>query len=163
MAIDGLEALVPWSNVEHWLPDMLEAEMPDGIAATSRMEDGQPLPFLLVKETPLVGPPHVEYGLARKADVEVHCFAEGVDAEDDARDLAVACEIALKKFEGRLVTPAEKLARVFVTESAVRRIDWEDPTGPVQYQDLPTQVERFKVGARLVIARRNGKGILDGS
>lgn len=160
MPIEGLEGLIPWSNVEHWLPAMMSDELPEGISVISRLRDGQPYPFILVKETPLSGSPHVDRDRARFVDVEAHCFAEGIDAEDDARDMAVACETVLRRFgdEGRLVTAAEKFADVRIVESAARRSDWSDAVSTVQYQDLPTGVERFRVQARLVIARRNRKG-----
>lgn len=153
MAIPGLDN-VRWDNVERWLPGLLAEALPASVDVTSRLEEGQEFPFVLVKEVPLVGPPHIKSALLRLADVELHCFAQGLDAEDDAYDLAVACEEVLLGLRGCLVTPSEKLAQVVLTEGAVRRVDWADSTGPVQYQDLPTQVERFGVSARLVVARR---------
>lgn len=162
--IDGLDHLVRFRSVDDWLPGLLREGLPVGIPVMSRLRDGQSYPFVLVKEVPLVGAPPVDRDFVYAADVEVHAFAAGLDAQYDARDLASACESLLASFgrDGRIVGPSEKVAVVRITECAARRTDWSDADSTVQYQDLPVGVERFRVQARVLVTRRNwvevGKG-----
>ena len=37
----------------------------------------------------------------------------------------------------------------------LRRSDWADASGPVQYQDLPQLVERFEATMKVVLLNRN--------
>lgn len=155
--IQGLKKLVRWRSVEDWLHDYLR----DGLAGSdppiqvvTRMRDGQPMPFITVKEVPLLGVPPEEPDWLRFADVEINCFTDGIEAEVDGFNLASACETLLRKLPDHLVDGRERVRGVQIREPAARRSDWADATSSVQYQDLAIGVERFRVQARLILARR---------
>lgn len=86
----------------------------------------------------------------------IHTFCRGIDAEIDAANLAWACVNAIKDaaLRGDSVGDGQVIVWSKLVMEPLRRSDWQDASGPVQYQDLPQLVERYESWMRVRIIHR---------
>lgn len=145
--------------VETFLPEWLEADLPDGVTCRSRIEEGNAVPYVMIVEVqPTTGGQFIRSDDAVDVlEFEVHTFTSGLDAEDVAWRISWSIIKLLRDYaaRGRRVPGRESFVKAFeLMERPRRREDWADSTGPVQYQDLPVGVERFVFQARLVVLHR---------
>nr|DAO00114.1 MAG TPA: tail completion protein [Caudoviricetes sp.] len=146
-------------TVEAFLPEWLEADLPDGVTCRSRIEEGDAVPYVMVVEVqPTTGGQFIRSDDAVDVlEFEVHTFTSGLDAEDTAWRISWSIIKLLRDYatRGRRVPGRESFVKAFeLMERPRRREDWADSTGPVQYQDLPVGMERFVFQARLVVLHR---------
>lgn len=153
-----LKQLAGWRpQAEDFIPGILRAYLPSYVRVTSRIEEGADFPFVEVSSC------RGDDGRVRSrrslqvVNFTIQAFTQGVDAEEDASNLCWACVDAVldagrrgdRLSDGSILTEAEAVMR------PLRRSDWADASGPVQYQDLPQLVERFEAKMKVVLLNRN--------
>lgn len=144
-------------QVEEWLPGLLRDRLPSNVHVTSSLKDGQEMPCVLVKTVPMVGKPSAYWRWKQRIDFEIHVYAEGIDAEADAADLAEDVRAILMELgESNLVLfdGAASLVECAIWKDPHRKSDWADSNSVVQFQDLPQATERFLIEARAVLHYR---------
>lgn len=140
---------------EDFLPGMLRRDLPASVAVGSRKPEQMAYPFVLVQGV------SNGYGYSPVRDgldvvgVNFSVYTDGVDAEVDGMRLAWLVWRLLSKY-AQNNEPTGEDGRSFIRvarllERPVRRPDWADAVGPVQYQDLPTGTERHRLIASLSI------------
>lgn len=80
----------------------------------------------------------------------------GVDADIDAANLCWAAVNAVKDaaLRGDSVGDGQVIVSSKLVMEPLRRSDWQDASGPVQYQDLPQFVERYEAWMRVRVIHR---------
>lgn len=141
---------------EDVIPDILRKALPSYVRVLSRVEENPQFPFVLVAST------RVSEGQSPVSDqsdmlsFNIHAFCRGIDAEIDAANLTWACVNAIKDAASRgdSVGDGQVIVWSKVVMEPLRRSDWQDASGPVQYQDLPQFVERFEAWMRVRVIHR---------
>jgi hypothetical protein len=131
---------------------VLRKRLPE-VRTQSQIEDDQQAPFILVRRSPEL---QAWRGHSRFVDVvslDVECFTEGPDADEDAGLLAEAVRVAFRDawLENDVYPGLGNLAYHRMTISPHYAPDWATATGPVQYADLPTGFVRYQSTHRLDI------------
>lgn len=141
---------------EDVIPDILRKALPAYVEVRSRVEENPQFPFVLVTSA------RVSEGQSPVSDqvdilsFNIHTFCRGIDAEIDAANLAWACVNAIKQaaLRGDSVGDGQVIVWSKLVMEPLRRSDWQDASGPVQYQDLPQLVERYEAWMRVRIIHR---------
>ena len=153
-----LKQLAGWRpQAEGFVPGILRAYLPSYVRVTSRIEEGAEFPFVEVSSS------RVSEGSVRDdrhlqvVNFTIHSFCQGVDAEEDAANLCWSCVNAVLEAgkRGDKLPDGSIVATADLFMPPLRRSDWADASGPVQYQDLPQLVERFEATMKVVLLNRN--------
>lgn len=88
-----------------------------------------------------------------RAVLDVFCFVEGLNADEDASLLSEAVRIALRNSVNIVVPGLGHLTEVTMTSPPRNAADWDTATGPVQYADLPSGVVRYSTSYVLLVRR----------
>lgn len=149
-------AKVEMSPVEDLLLGLLPQQL-EGIRVQTKIEDDQTFPFILVRSTGSWGNWHGDERFLDAAEVHVQTFADGINADEDAANLAEAVRVTLRDSRNIVVPRRGHLVSCEMTSRPRRAPDWATATGPVQYADLPTGVYRYETQYHVVIRKPDTK------
>ena len=141
---------------EDIIPGILRKVLPGYVRVLSRVEENPQFPFVLVSSA------RVSEGQSPTSDqsdilsFNIHSFCRGVDADIDAANLCWAAVNAVKDaaLRGDSVGDGQVIVAAKLVMEPLRRSDWQDASGPVQYQDLPQFVERYEAWMRVRVIHR---------
>lgn len=141
---------------EDIIPDILRKVLPGYVRVLSRVEETPSFPFILVSSA------RVSEGQSPTSDqsdilsFNIHSFCRGIDADIDAANLCWAAVNAVKDaaLRGDSVGDGQVIVASKLVMEPLRRSDWQDASGPVQYQDLPQFVERYEAWMRVRVIHR---------
>lgn len=149
-------ALVEMSPVEDLLIGLLPSRLA-GIPVQVRVEDDQAIPFALVRSSGSWGTWAGDERFLDAAQIHVHTFAGGLNAEEDAANLAEAIRVTLRDSKNIVVPHRGHIVSVEMTSRPRRVADWATATGPVQYADLPAGVDRYETIYHVIIRKPKDK------
>jgi hypothetical protein len=124
------------------------------IPVQSQIYDDQTFPAIVIHRGDMIGewwggdPRFID-----AARLDVFCFVEGVDADEDGALLSEAVRNALRNSLNQVVPGLGHLTQVTMTSPPRNAADWDTATGPVQYADLPTEVVRYSTTYALSIRK----------
>lgn len=141
---------------EDIIPGILRKVLPGYVRVLSRVEENPQFPFILVSSA------RVSEGQSPTSDqsdilsFNIHSFCRGIDADIDAANLCWAAVNAIKEaaLRGDSVGDGQVIVASKLVMEPLRRSDWQDASGPVQYQDLPPLVERYEAWMRVRVIHR---------
>lgn len=141
---------------EDIIPGILRKVLPGYVRVLSRVEEDPQFPFILVSSA------RVSEGQSPTSDqsdilsFNIHSFCRGIDADIDAANLCWAAVNAVKDaaLRGDSVGDGQVIVASKLVMEPLRRSDWQDASGPVQYQDLPQFVERYEAWMRVRVIHR---------
>lgn len=141
---------------EDIIPGILRKVLPGYVRVLSRVEENPQFPFVLVSSV------RVSEGQTPTSDqsdilsFNIHSFCRGIDADIDAANLCWAAVNAVKDaaLRGDSVGDGQVIVASKLVMEPLRRSDWQDASGPVQYQDLPQFVERYEAWMRVRVIHR---------
>lgn len=141
---------------EDIIPGILRKVLPGYVRVSSRVEENPQFPFVLVSSA------RVSEGQSPTSDqsdilsFNIHSFCRGIDADTDAANLCWAAVNAVKDaaLRGDSVGDGQVIVASKLVMEPLRRSDWQDANGPVQYQDLPQFVERYEAWMRVRVIHR---------
>lgn len=141
---------------EDIIPGILRKVLPGYVRVLSRVEENPQFPFILVSSA------RVSEGQSPTSDqsdilsFNIHSFCRGIDADVDAANLCWAAVNAVKDaaLRGDSVGDGQVIVASKLVMEPLRRSDWQDASGPVQYQDLPQFVERYEAWMRVRVIHR---------
>lgn len=141
---------------EDIIPGILRKVLPGYVRVLSRVEENPSFPFILVSSA------RVSEGQSPTSDqsdilgFNIHSFCRGIDADIDAANLCWAAVNAVKDaaLRGDSVGDGQVIVASKLVMEPLRRSDWQDASGPVQYQDLPQFVERYEAWMRVRVIHR---------
>lgn len=140
------------SPVEDLLLDLLPSKLP-GIQVKSLIADEQTFPLVLARRSGNFGNWAGDPRFLDAAQVTIHTFAEGVNADEDAGLLAEAVRVVLRDSVNVVVPNRGHIVNVTMSSAPRRVTDWATATGPVQYADLPTGVWRYETIYQVAIKK----------
>ncbi|WP_189112243.1 hypothetical protein [Pilimelia terevasa] len=151
---EAVRALAELSPVEDVLLAVLRRKL-NGIQIRSLIAAHQTFPLVVVRRAPQFGLWDGDPRFVDSADVDIHCFAEDPDGDEDAAILSEAVRVVLRDaaMQQASVPGRGHITRVEMTSAPRRAPDWATATGPVQYADLPTGVVRYETTYRIRIRR----------
>ena len=123
------------------------------IPVKTRVAKDQDFPLILVRRGDSFGDWRGESRFLDQALVVVHTFASGPDADEDAALLAEAVRVGMYQSVNNVIPGMGHITKVKMLASPRRAPDWVTATGPVQYADLPTGVERYETRYNVWIKR----------
>ena len=124
------------------------------IPVQSQIYDDQTFPAIVIHRGDMIGewwggdPRFID-----NARLDVFCFVEGVNADEDGALLSEAVRNALRNSINEVVPGLGYLTQVTMTSPPRNAADWDTATGPVQYADLPTEVVRYSTTYALSIRK----------
>lgn len=145
-------AKVEMSPVEDLLLGLLPMQL-EGVRVQTRIEDDQQFPFILIRANGNWGNWSGDERFLDAAQINVHTLADGINAEEDAANLAEAVRVTLRDSRNIVVPRRGHIVSVEMTSRPRRVSDWATATGPVQYADLPTGVDRYETVYHVVIKK----------
>lgn len=152
-------ALVEMSPVEDLLLALLPTKLP-GINVQSLIEDDQRFPLALVRAAGEWGEWSGDPRFLDAAQVVIHTFCEGIDADSDAALLGEAIRVVLRDSVNVVIPGCGHITKVDMVRRPRRLADWATATGPVQYADLPTGVMRYETVFNVEIKKSPTKPFL---
>lgn len=119
------------------------------------ISDHQTFPVITVRRADSFGEWDGDPRFLDSASILISTFAQGLQADEDAALLGEAVRVVLYKAQReQLVIPGKgHLTKVDMTHSPRNVPDWATATGPVQYADLPTGVERYEARYQISIRK----------
>jgi len=145
--------MVEMSPVEDLLLALLRSKIPASTPVQSRIQQEQTFPFVLVRSVGAWGSWDGDPRFLDSSVIEIHTFAEGINAEEDANLLAEAVRVSLRDSVNIPVPNRGHIVKVEMLDRPRRTPDWATSMGPVQYADLPGGVERWETSYRVVIRK----------
>lgn len=134
---------------------VMRTYLPD-ITTYSLIPMDAPETFVLVRRDFALGrwggrPGHLDY-----ARLRVDAFTSDPDGDQKGALLSEAIRVAfLRAGEEELVLPnGDWIKSVEMTSEPARRVDWATATGPVQYADLPTGLQRYEAKYAIRVRKR---------
>jgi hypothetical protein len=124
------------------------------VPVQSQIYDDQTFPAIVIHRGDLIG--QWWDGDPRFIDVarlDVFCFTEGLNADEDGSLLSEAVRVALRDCVNKVVPGLGYITNVTMTSPPRNAADWDTATGPVQYADLPTEVVRYSTTYSLSVRK----------
>lgn len=124
------------------------------VPVQSQIYDDQTFPAIVIHRGDMIGewwggdPRFID-----NARLDVFCFVEGVNADEDGALLSEAVRNALRNSINEVVPGLGYLTQVTMTSPPRNAADWDTATGPVQYADLPNEVVRYSTTYALSIRK----------
>lgn len=146
-------ALTEMGPVEDLLLSVLRPVFQPHIPVKTRVKTDQDFPLILVRRGDSFGNWDGDHRFLDQAMVVIHTFSAGPDADEDAALLAEAVRVVLHDAVNEVVPGKGHITKVRMLASPRRAPDWVTATGPVQYADLPTGVERYETRYQVHIKR----------
>lgn len=149
-----VRALAELSPVEDLLLPILREGLP-GVRVQSLITADQRFPLVMPRRLPHFGQWAADSRFTDEADINVQCFAEDPNGDEDAAILSEAVRVVLRDagLAGKVVPGRGRIISVAMTSAPRRATDWATATGPVQYADLPTGVIRYETQYRIAIRK----------
>lgn len=141
---DAILDLTEMGPVEDILLSLLRPVFQPHLPVQTRVEMDQDFPLVVVRRADTLGDWRGDPRFLDNAVLVVHTFAEGPDADEDAALLAEAVRVVLNQCVNVVVPGKGHITKVEMRGAPRRSPDWVTATGPVQYADLPTGVERYE-------------------
>ncbi|WJN62557.1 tail terminator [Streptomyces phage phiScoe1] len=140
-----IKALAELSPVEDLMLAILRDGLP-GIQVKSLIAKAQTFPLVLVRRDPSFGNWGGDTRFLDAARVAVHVFCQDPDGDEDAAILSEAVRVVIRDawLSQKVVPGRGHITRVDLASAPRRVTDWATATGPVQYADLPTGVNRYE-------------------
>lgn len=148
--------LIEMSPVEDLLLGLLPSKLPD-VKFNTLIEPEQAFPFVLIRCGGSWGNWAGDQRFLDAAQVEVHTFAVGVNADEDAAKLAEAIRVILRDSVNVVVPQRGHITDIQMTSRPTRVTDWSTSSGPVQYANLPSGVYRYQTEYHLIIRKPSSK------
>lgn len=143
---DAVKAMVTDEPlVEDVVLDILREKIPQ-IFWADETEQSVPPPFGIVRRDTYIGTSEKDHRFISRAYCAIHTFTEGVDADIDNSRLQEAVKLTLlgAGYRQPKVRDWGYVSSVRLVEPYVKRSDWQNSEGPVQYADLPNDYTRFE-------------------
>ena len=140
--------------VEDVALDVLREAIPE-ILWADETEQSSPPPFGVVRRDSYVGAGDADHRFISTAYVAVHTFTDGINADIDNSRLQEAVKLTLLG-AGYAQPPVRGwgfISKVRLVEPYVKRSDWQNSEGPVQYADLPNDYTRFESVLEIKVRR----------
>jgi len=124
------------------------------VPVQTQIYDDQTFPAIVIHRGDLIGewwggdPRFIDH-----ARLDVFCFVEGLNADEEAALLSEAVRVVLRGAINRVVPGMGHLTEVVMTAPPHAAADWDTATGPVQYADLPSEVVRYSSSYALSIRK----------
>ena len=124
------------------------------VPVQSQIYDDQTFPAIVIHRGDMIGewwggdPRFID-----NARLDVFCFVEGVNADEDGALLSEAVRNALRNSINEVAPGLGYLTQVTMTSPPRNAADWDTATGPVQYADLPTEVVRYSTTYALSVRK----------
>lgn len=130
--------------VEDVVLDVLRARIPD-IPWADLTSQSQPPPFGIVRRDSFISTAGSDHRFLSSAYFAVHTFTNGVDADIDNARLQEALKLALLRagYAQPSIRDWGYVSSIRLVEPYIKRSDWQDSEGPVQYADLPNDYTRY--------------------
>lgn len=135
--------LVEMKPIEDLLLTVLRPALA-GIRVQSLIEDDQQFPAVIVRTNGDWGRWGGDPRLIDTGQVNIQAFCSGIDSDQDCALLSEAVRVVLRDSINVVVPNIGHLTRVEMVARPRRAPDWATATGPVQYADLPTGVQRYE-------------------
>lgn len=136
-------ALVEQTPIEDLLlPQLREALDPVPVQSLIKMP--QTFPFVMIRDTGAWGEWDGDPRFTDSSTLTVHTFCSGLNADADAGMLAEAVRVALRSTVNRVVPSLGYVIHQRMVGAPRRVTDWATATGPVQFADLPSGVQRYE-------------------
>jgi hypothetical protein len=136
-------ALVEMKPAEDLLLSLLRGRL-TGVRVQTLIEDDQEFPAIVVRTNGDWGAWGGDPRFIDSGQVNVQAFCSGIDSDQDAALLSEAVRVLLRDSINVEVPGLGHLTRVEMVGRPRRAPDWATATGPVQYADLPTGVQRYE-------------------
>jgi len=124
------------------------------IPVQSQIYDDQTFPAIVIHRGDVIGewwggdPRFIDI-----ARVDVFCFTEGLNADEDGSLLSEAVRVALRECVNKVVPGLGHITGVVMSTPPRNAADWDTAVGPVQYADLPSEVVRYATSYSLSIRK----------
>lgn len=145
-------AKVEMSPVEDLLLALLPDQLP-GVPVQTLIEDEQTFPFILIRSNGSWGNWTGDERFLDAAEIRVHTFADGINADEDANNLAEAVRVTLRDSKNIVVPQRGHITNIQMTSRPRRVTDWATSSGPVQYASLPAGVFRWEAVYHVTIRK----------
>lgn len=122
------------------LRDVFEPDIP----VNTLLAVDQSFPSILMRSTGDRGQWAGDERFLDAAEVRVQVLCEGVDADEEAALLSEAIRVALRDSRNKVMPGLGHITKIELTHRPQRQQDWATATGPVQYADLPNNVQRYE-------------------
>jgi len=145
--------LVEMHPVEDLVLNLLRQRI-TSVPVQSQIYDDQTFPAIVIHRGDLLGewwsgdPRFLD-----NARLDVFCFVEGLDADEDGSLLSEAVRVVLRDSVNKVVPGRGYITRVEMTSPPRNAADLDTATGPVQYADLPVGVVRYATTYALEIRK----------
>lgn len=149
-----IAAMAEFSPVEDLILPLLRDGLP-GVECDSWIRTNQTFPFVLARRSDSYGQYNGDNRFIDNAQVTCSAFCEEPNGDEDAALLAEAVRVVLRDaWLHQKVVPGRGHITGFDVLSVPHRVsDWATSSGPVQYADLPTGVQRYEVKFDLSIKK----------
>lgn len=146
--------MVEFSPLEDFIVPLLQGLIPD-VPVKSEIEEGQTFPVILARRDASFGFWDGDHRFFDQAPLIINTYVSGPDADQDAALLADAVRAQLfRAWREQIVIPGRgHIVRLRMTSPPRRAPDWASPTGPVQYAELPRDVERYETRYTVTIRK----------
>lgn len=152
--------LVEMNPVEDILLGVLRTQLP-GIDVQTLIQYQQGFPFVLARAYGSWGDWDGDPRFLDAAQVNIHTFCDGVNADEESALLSEAVRVVLRdSINVPVMKDGKSLGHLTKADMMVRprRVtDWATATGPVQYADLPQGVFRWETVYHVEIRRPYNK------
>jgi len=124
------------------------------VPVQSQIYDDQTFPAIVLHRGDMIGewwggdPRFID-----TAKLDVFCFTEGLNADEEGALLSEAVRVALRSCVNEVIPGLGYLTSVEMTSPPRNAADWDTATGPVQYADLPSEVVRYATQYALSIRK----------
>lgn len=145
-------SLVEMRPAEDLLLDLVTPLLP-GVNVGSLIADDQTFPFVLIRNVGAWGEWDGDPRFLDSAQVNVHVFCDGINADEDAALLSEAVRVVFNDIKNIVVPGKGHVVRVEMMERPRRVADWATATGPVQYADLPSGTVRYETIYHFIIRK----------
>lgn len=144
------------SPVEDVVLDVLRSKITT-VNVQTKIETGQTFPFILMRSQGSWGDWTGDPRFLDAAVITISCLCQGLNSDEDAALLAEAVRVVLRDSKNHQVPGRGYLVSASLMDRPKRSPDWAASSGPVQYADLPTDVERWEATYKVVIRKPMAK------
>lgn len=141
--------------IEDVVLELLRRRIPD-LHFSSLIEQDRPAPFVLIRKVAPNSSGLRDYRFLETYYFSAETFTSGLDADIDGPRIILAIRNALTRAaldHDPILDGLGWIQSGWVVGDAVRRADYADSEGPVQYADLPQEWVRYTATFRVQIKR----------
>ena len=141
--------------IEDAMLELFRRRLPD-LRFTSLIEQDRPTPFVLIRKVAPANLGMRDYRFLETFYFSAEAFTSGLDADVDGPRVLLAMREALTRAaleHDPILGNLGWLQAGQMVGDAMRRADWANSEGPVQYADLPQEWVRYTATFRVQIKR----------